>query len=166
MRSSVAVRRLSQALTLLARPTLLAAALAACDRTPEVKPDAALPAAPTKAPPAQAAAAKAAPSTSGFRLPSSARLVAIGDIDGDLSALRAALRLGGAIDSDDRWIGKDLTVVQTGDQIDRGDQDRELLDVIEKLEADAKTVGGAFHVLNGNHELMNASLDFRYVTRK
>jgi len=93
-------------------------------------------------------------------------LVAIGDIHGDLTALRGALRLAGAIDSDDRWIGKDLTVVQTGDQVDRGDQDREVLDVLERLEASAKAAGGAVHVLIGNHELMNARFDFRYVTRK
>lgn len=142
-----------------------------CDRTPEAKPSP--PAAPT--PVGKSATVASASNTSNnsnnsnnssYRLPGSARLVAIGDIHGDLKALRAALRLAGAIDSDDRWVGKDLTVVQTGDQIDRGDQDREVLDVIEKLEAEAKTAGGALHVLNGNHELMNVALDFRYVTRR
>jgi hypothetical protein len=143
----------------------------ACDRTPEVKPDTTLPAPPTssKAEPVKAEPTKAEPiaaAPTSFRLPAKARLVAIGDIHGDLSALRAALRLAGAIDSDDRWIGKDLTVVQTGDQIDRGDQDREVLDVLEKLEADAKTAGSELIVLNGNHELMNAGFDFRYVTKR
>lgn len=93
-------------------------------------------------------------------------MVAIGDIHGDLSALRGALRLAGAIDGDDHWIGKALTVVQTGDQIDRGDQDREVLDVLDALEARAKAAGGALYVLLGNHELMNARFDFRYVTRR
>jgi hypothetical protein len=99
-------------------------------------------------------------------LPGRARVVAIGDIHGDLKALREALKLAGATDSDDRWIGKDLTVVQTGDQVDRGDQDREVLDVLEKLETEAQKAGGELIVLNGNHELMQASLDFRYVTPK
>ncbi len=90
----------------------------------------------------------------------------MGDLHGDLNALRATLRLAGAIDSDDRFVGKDLTLVQTGDQLDRGDQDREVLDVLEKLELDAKAAGSALYVLNGNHELMNAGFDFRYVTRK
>jgi hypothetical protein len=138
-----------------------------CNRTPESKPDAPTPsartAALTAAPPPTGAAPGAVAS---YRLPAGARLIAIGDIHGDLTALRGALRLAGAIDSDDRWIGKDLTVVQTGDQIDRGDQDREVLDVLEKLETSAKAAGGALHVLNGNHELMNARFDFRYVTRK
>jgi hypothetical protein len=99
-------------------------------------------------------------------LPAASRVVAVGDLHGDLNALRATLRLAGAIDSEDRFIGKDLTLVQTGDQIDRGDQDREVLDVLEKLELEAKAAGSALHVLNGNHELMNASFDFRYVTRR
>jgi len=128
-----------------------------CSRTPEAKPDAATPSARTA--PIAAAPAPTPPTLASYRLPASARLVAIGDIHGDLTALRGALRLAGAI-------GKDLTVVQTGDQVDRGDQDREVLDVLETLEASAKAAGGALHVLNGNHELMNARFDFRYVTRK
>jgi hypothetical protein len=140
---------------------------AACGRTPEAKPDAPSPELKTpignQAPPLTT---QSSPLTTHFRLPGSARVVAIGDIHGDLTALRGALRLAGAIDSDDRWIGKDLTVVQTGDQIDRGDQDRQVLDVLEKLEAEAKAAGGALHVLLGNHELMNAGFDFRYVTPK
>jgi hypothetical protein len=144
--------------------TLLAATGCACDRTPEARPSP-----PSPAPAAPAAATTSANVTNdtapaSYRLPASARLVALGDIHGDLKALRAALRLAGAIDSEDDWIGKDLTVVQTGDQVDRGDQDREVLDVLEKLEGAAKAAGGALHVLNGNHELMQATFDFRYVT--
>jgi hypothetical protein len=143
--------------------TLLAALGFACDRTPEARPSP-----PAPPPPATSASTivtnDAVPT--GYRLPSSARLVAIGDIHGDLKALRAALRLAGAVNGDDDWIGKDLTVVQTGDQVDRGDQDREVLDLLEKLEGAAKAAGGALHVLNGNHELMQPNFDFRYVTRR
>ncbi|HYQ15818.1 MAG TPA: metallophosphoesterase [Polyangiaceae bacterium] len=153
--------------------TLALASTAGCDRTPEAKPDVTV-LAPSPRPavsnaevaPSPAASPSAPPTTTSYRLPAAARVVAIGDLHGDLDALRATLRLAGAIDSDDRWIGKDLTVVQTGDQVDRGDRDREVLDVIEKLEADAHAAGGAFYVLIGNHELMNASFDFRYVSRK
>src|SRR4030042_85059 len=62
------------------------------------------------------------------------RVVAVGDLHGDLTAARAALRLGGAIDAADRWIGGDLVVVQTGDEIDRGDADREIIDLFSRLE--------------------------------
>lgn len=156
-----------------AQLALVLVAVGACSRTPEAQPDTASPKARLStsgvtSPAATAAASAArAPSVGTYQLPlSGSRLVAIGDIHGDLAALRGALRLAGAIDSDDRWIGRGLTVVQTGDQVDRGDQDREVLDLIEALEAGAQAAGGALYVLNGNHELMNARLDFRYVTRK
>jgi len=92
------------------------------------------------------------------------RIVAIGDLHGDLDAARSALRLAGAIDGNDRWIGEDLVVVQTGDILDRGDQESEIMALFDRLGGEAETFGGAVHVLNGNHEIMNSYLDFRYVT--
>jgi hypothetical protein len=98
------------------------------------------------------------------RFPAAPRIVAIGDVHGDLDATRRALRLAGAIDQEDRWIGGELVVVQTGDQLDRGDQERAILRLFHRLAADAAAAGGAFHALNGNHELMNSLLDLRYIT--
>ncbi len=98
------------------------------------------------------------------RLPAPARIVAIGDLHGDLTATRAALRVAGAIDDKDHWIGKDLMIVQTGNEIDRGDADRQIVDLFERLSDEAKASGGAVIALNGNHEVMNVQLDLRYVT--
>jgi hypothetical protein len=92
-----------------------------------------------------------------------ARMVAFGDVHGDLEATRAALRLAGAIDEGDAWIGGDLVLVQTGDQIDRGPDDRAVLDLIEDLADQAFAAGGAVYALWGNHEVMNVELDLRYV---
>ena len=92
------------------------------------------------------------------------RIVAFGDVHGDLDATRSALRLAGAIDAEDRWIGGRLVVVQTGDQLDRGDDERAILDLFEQLRVQAAAAGGAFHALLGNHELMNVRGDLRYVT--
>ena len=92
------------------------------------------------------------------------RIVAIGDLHGDLEATRRALRLAGAIDDKDAWIGGDLVVVQTGDILDRGDDEQAIFDLVRKLEPEAKAAGGALIMLLGNHELMNAAGDFRYVT--
>ncbi len=100
-----------------------------------------------------------------LRSPAPARLVAIGDLHGDLAATRSALRTAGAIDAQDRWIGGALVVVQTGDVLDRGDDEQAILDLIARLEGEARAVGGGFVQLLGNHELMNAAGDFRYVTR-
>jgi len=92
------------------------------------------------------------------------RIVALGDLHGDLEATRMALRLAGAIDESDSWVGGTLTVVQTGDQLDRGDQEQAILELLDRLQDEARAVGGAVHILNGNHELMNARPDLRYVT--
>ena len=99
------------------------------------------------------------------RAPGAERIVAVGDLHGDLEAARRALRLAGAIDSGDRWVGGALVVVQTGDQLDRGDRERELLGLLERLSVQARSAGGAVYVLNGNHEFMNSLGDLRYVTR-
>ena len=129
----------------------------------------AVPAAAAKAAPASAATPGPTPSATdpvgtSSRLPAPARLVAIGDLHGDFEATRSVLRLAGAIDDSDHWIGKQLVVVQTGDQLDRGDGERKILDLLERVANEAKAAGGALHVLNGNHELMNAAGDLRYVT--
>jgi len=99
-----------------------------------------------------------------LRRPMPKRLVAIGDLHGDLAATRTALRLAGAIDAHDRWSGGDLVVVQTGDVLDRGDDEQAILDLLFALEPQAAAAGGALVFLMGNHELMNAAGDFRYVT--
>jgi hypothetical protein len=121
---------------------------------------------PPRAPVATPASSARAAATAdaGARFPGAKRVVAIGDVHGDLDAARAALRLAGAIDARDRWVGKDLVVVQTGDQLDRGDQERRILDLFEKLTLDAQAAGGRFLALNGNHEVMNVQGDFRYIT--
>lgn len=98
------------------------------------------------------------------RFPAAPVVVAIGDVHGDLAATRAALRLAGAIDGDERWTGGSLVVVQTGDQLDRGDDEQAILDLLVRLSEEASAAGGALHVLNGNHEFMNTAGDLRYVT--
>ena len=92
------------------------------------------------------------------------RLVAFADVHGDLDATRDVLRLAGLIDDADQWIGGATVVVQTGDQLDRGDGERAILDLFESLSQQAWDAGGAFYPLLGNHETMNVELDFRYVT--
>jgi hypothetical protein len=133
-------------------------ALVACDKS---KPPEPAPPAPT---PAMTSAARSAGSLSVAR-PAPERVVAIGDLHGDLDAARRALRLAGAIDDKDGWIGGKLVVVQTGDAIDRGDDDRKIIDLFEGLQGEASKAGGEIVALVGNHEVMNAELDFRYVTR-
>lgn len=99
------------------------------------------------------------------RYPSPDRLVAIGDLHGDLHKSKEALRLANLIDSSDRWIGGATTVVQIGDVLDRGGEELKILYFLEKLRREAATSGGTVITMNGNHEVMNVDGDFRYVTR-
>lgn len=92
------------------------------------------------------------------------RIVAIGDVHGDPEALRGCLKLSGLIDENDSWVGGKTHLVQLGDILDRGDGERDCMDLIFKLRAEAEEAGGKVHILLGNHEVMNVDLDFRYVT--
>lgn len=93
------------------------------------------------------------------------RVVAIGDVHGDLAAGLAALRSAGLIDASAHWSGADTVMVQVGDLLDRGDGEAELMDLFERLRDEARAAGGEVHLLLGNHELMNAAGDLSYVTR-
>lgn len=95
---------------------------------------------------------------------SQSKVVAVGDVHGDLKVWTRALQLAGAINSAFQWTGGNLTVVQTGDLIDRGPTDKDVIDFSEKLASEAKLKGGKLILLNGNHEIMNARGDMRYVS--
>lgn len=92
------------------------------------------------------------------------RVVAVGDIHGDLDAFLSILKTSALIDSNLRWAGGKATLVQTGDFTDRGPKVRPLMDFLMALEKDAQRMGGRVHVLLGNHEAMNVYGDLRYVT--
>lgn len=108
--------------------------------------------------------AAAAPEEAPTRWPAARRVVAIGDIHGDLSAFLRALRLSGLVDAQEHWAGGDSVFVQTGDVLDRGDDERAILALLDRLEEEARAEGGRVIRLNGNHEIMNVAGDLRYVT--
>jgi hypothetical protein len=100
-----------------------------------------------------------------WRFPAQPRVIALGDLHGDLAAARRALVLAGVLDEHDHWRGGTTWVVQTGDLLDRGDDEQAIIDLFERLEREADAAGGRLVWLLGNHELMNAAGDLRYVTR-
>ena len=130
---------------------------------PPVAPEAGASASPV--PVQSGGGAAAVPVVAGLltRLPAAERVVAVGDLHGDFLATQDVLRLAGALE-DGHWAGEKLVLVQTGDQLDRGGGEKEILDLFELLEDEAKAAGGRVIALNGNHELMNAVGDYRYVT--
>ena len=83
------------------------------------------------------------------------RIVAVGDIHGADTQLRALLQILGLTDASHQWIGGSATLVQTGDYTDRGVGVRRVLDLLMRLEREADEAGGQVMVLLGNHEAMN-----------
>ena len=92
------------------------------------------------------------------------RVVAVGDIHGDLNAFIGILQRAQLIDPTNRWSGSKATLVQTGDMLDRGPNARGVMDLLMSLQKDAPRQGGRVIVLMGNHEAMNIYGDLRYVT--
>ena len=88
------------------------------------------------------------------------RIVAIGDLHGDLSASLRILRMAGLVDaSSHRWAGGDSVLVQLGDVLDRGTEEPEVWSLLQSLRREAPQAGGAVHVLLGNHEILNVCGD-------
>ncbi|PPQ69016.1 hypothetical protein CVT24_000091 [Panaeolus cyanescens] len=106
------------------------------------------------------------------RAPFTRRIIAVGDIHGDMQNAIKVLRFAGVITTDDKdnderghpkWTGNVDWLVQTGDMIDRGDDTIPLYAWMESLRAQAKSVGGDIISHLGNHEYMNVLGDWRYV---
>ena len=124
--------------------------------------------------------------------PAVPRVVAIGDLHGDLKVTLQALRLAKVIPSNifpynvDQisWSGGNTWVVQCGDQIDRCRPDSwkknciedwsdvvedegsnmRIIKIFQNLDVEARKVGGRVLGIIGNHELMNVDKDYRYVS--
>ncbi|GAB2293151.1 Synaptotagmin-like protein 2 [Dionaea muscipula] len=119
---------------------------------------------PTTTPPSQQTSSISSDPQFRTRHPSPDRLIAIGDLHGDLYKFKQSLRLAGIIDSSDRWSGGSATVVQVGDVLDRGGDELKIFYFLEKLKRQAAKSGGSVVTMNGNHEIMNVDGDFRFAT--
>ncbi len=111
-------------------------------------------------------------------LPSSPRIVVIGDIHGDVARLLEIMYAAKVINKNMEWIAepKNTIVVQLGDQIDSMSRavtpiaeweripDTEVLALMEQLDNVARPNGGRVLSLLGNHEYMNVLGDFSYVS--
>jgi hypothetical protein len=91
------------------------------------------------------------------------RVVAVGDVHGDLDRFTAILQKARLVDATGQWIGGNATLVQLGDLVDRGPKSRAVLDFVMTLEKDAPKRGGAVLLNLGNHEFMNMTGDLQYV---
>lgn len=91
------------------------------------------------------------------------RIVAFGDIHGDYEQFEHLLTSAGLIDGRGKWSGGKTHFVQLGDVTDRGPGSRKIVDLIMRLERQARRAKGQVHFVIGNHEAMNMVGDLRYV---
>jgi len=82
------------------------------------------------------------------------RVVAVGDVHGSHYRLVMLLRGAGLVDAKLAWSGGVDHLVLCGDLLDRGPQERPLMDLVRRLQSQAEAAGGHVHVLLGNHEAM------------
>ncbi|KAL7419822.1 hypothetical protein Q5752_005738 [Cryptotrichosporon argae] len=92
------------------------------------------------------------------------RLVAIGDLHGDIANALRVLRFAGLVNAAGRWAGGSAILVQTGDIVDRGTYALDIYRLFQRLRGEADAAGGRVVSVLGNHEYMNAIGDWRYVT--
>lgn len=105
-------------------------------------------------------------STSAHPVLSSQRTIFIGDLHSDYKQTLATFRLAGLIGAQSTdWTGGNTTFVQTGDCVDRGDETKEIYDLLEKLREQASQAGGKVITLLGNHEVDLITLSPRALWR-
>jgi hypothetical protein len=92
------------------------------------------------------------------------RVVAVGDIHGDLDALVLDLQSRKLIDGNGAWIGGKTQLVFTGDMCDRGAQTRYIMDYLADLKKEASAQGGHIYPLLGNHEVITAQGNVTYTS--
>ena len=95
------------------------------------------------------------------------RIVAFGDVHGDIDALRSFLITAMILDptstnDEPLWSGGNTICVQTGDVLDRGDDELACFRLLATLSRQAVKAGGALLLLYGNHESLNAAGLFQY----
>jgi hypothetical protein len=93
-----------------------------------------------------------------------ARVVVFGDLHGDYAKFHDMLSEAGLIDGRDNWSGGRAHLVQVGDVPDRAPDTRRIVDLLMRLEPQARRAGGYVHALIGDHESMNMEGDLRYTT--
>ena len=98
--------------------------------------------------------------------PSSNRILALSDIEGNFQALKIMLQSAGVMDEQFNWTFGDGSLVLLGDFFDRGLNVTECLWLLYKLDAEAEAAGGKVHFILGNHEVINLQGNTQYVRKK
>ena len=91
------------------------------------------------------------------------RLVAVGDIHGDLDALLRILQGAGLVDALGQWAGRGCHLVLLGDLVDRGTDSVSVMSYVMDLQRQAAQAGDRLDALLGNHELLVAQGEYHYL---
>lgn len=94
------------------------------------------------------------------------RIVAIGDVHGSYDKFIILLKGTGLVDENLSWTGGETHLVLVGDLVDRGENDRGVVELVMRLQDEASAAGGQVHALLGNHDVMVLIRDLRYVHKK
>lgn len=81
------------------------------------------------------------------------RIIAIGDLHGDISGLACLLYKMNVIDKKGNWIAQNTHIVLNGDIVG-GEDDRILLNFIMRLQREALKKKSRVHALLGNHDIL------------
>ena len=95
--------------------------------------------------------------------PAPRRVVAVGDLHGDVRAFGAIARECGLVDERGSWCGGAAHLVLMGDLVG-GARSRLLLRAVMRLEREARRAGGRVHALLGNHDLLPVAGRFERLT--
>jgi hypothetical protein len=101
-----------------------------------------------------------------WKFPESPRIVAIGDLHGDLTALAALLLEAKVVDETGQWIAGQTQLVLLGDLMGGHADSRLLLDFVMRLERQALSSGGNLFALFGNHDLLPVQGDVSKLTAR
>ena len=93
--------------------------------------------------------------------PEPERIVAIGDLHGNLEALCNILLERALINEEGKWIGENSHLVLMGDLVGGHKHSRLLLNFVMRLEEEAKARGSRVHAILGNHDILPVQKNFR-----
>lgn len=95
--------------------------------------------------------------------PEPRRVIAIGDVHGDIRAFGAIARACGLVDERGSWCGGDAHLVLMGDLVG-GPRSWFLIRAVMRLQREALRAGGRVHALLGNHDLLPVAGRFERMT--
>jgi hypothetical protein len=78
----------------------------------------------------------------------------VGDVHGHRAELVTALRDAGILDEDGRWSADAARLWFLGDFVDRGSEGIGTIDLVMRLEEEARAAGGQAATVLGNHEIL------------